>query len=203
MLGTSKILAVVACGLVLCAGATCSAGVLNGHASAYGGWTGTVSFDDLAGLKGDLDFAVFTASAFNANFGGLGYVPGDQLVYTYQLTNTGQDAISAEIVGVSNPANTIGSFDIGDVMPSAAVFSGGNALWQFNPGIPTNITSWGLAFSSPNIPMAGAGLTINGGSSVLETGVPTPSAVPIPEPTSLLLWSLCSGAILLLCRRLG
>jgi len=149
-----------------------------------------VSFDNGLGLEGDLDFAVFTAANFNANFAGMGYVPGDSVVYTYQLINSsdpGTDNLSAQIVGIINAANTIGTFDIGDVNASSSSFVGLNAQWLFNPEISLGETSWGLAFSSPNVPMSGAGLTVDGGASVFLLDIPTPSDIPIPEPTSLAL----------------
>jgi hypothetical protein len=187
MTGTRTAAAIVGCCLIFSYTSTSQAGILNGHAAAFGGWTGSVAFDTGTGLAGDIDYAVFTAAAFNANFSGLGYVPGDALVYTYQISNTGTDTISAEIVGIANAANTIGTFDIGDVNASSASFIGLNAQWVFSPGVPGGQTSWGLAFSSPNVPMIGAALTLNGGSSALVAGVPTPSNTPIPEPASLAL----------------
>ncbi|MDM8009080.1 MAG: hypothetical protein QUV05_23310 [Phycisphaerae bacterium] len=162
------------------------AGILNGHGSAHNGVTGSVPFNNGVGLSGTIDYAVFTANAFNANFGGLGYVPGDVLVYTYQVSVTGSLGVSAEIVGVSNPANTIGTFDIGDVNASSASFTP-NARWLFSPEIPTGMTSWGLAFSSLSLPIVGAALTIDGGTQALVAGVPTPGPVPLPEPGSVLL----------------
>ena len=214
-MGTSKIVAIIAGGLVLCAAAVSSAGILNGNPLAYndgngpaaGAWTGTLPFDNGNGLEGNLDFAVFTEAVFNANFSGLGYVPSSSptggLVYTYQLSNTTDptgDSISAEIVGVVNPANTIGSFNVGDVVPSLATFSGGNAVWQYNPSITAGQTSWGMAFSSPNAPMSGVALTVDGGGTAQTVGVPTPSAIRIPEPGSVVLWALLS-VVMLMCRR--
>jgi hypothetical protein len=92
--------------------------------------------------------------------------------------------VTAEIVGISNPANTIGTFDIGDVDASSASFTP-NARWLFAPGVPTGMSTWGLAFSSPNLPIVGAALTVDGGTQALAAGVPTPG--PIPEPGSFLL----------------
>jgi hypothetical protein len=173
--------------LIAAISATSHAGILNGHATAFGGVTGTVPFNNGVGLSGTIDYAVFTAADFNANFPGLGYVPGDALVYTYQVDVIGSLGVSAEIVGISNPANTIGTFDIGDQDASSASFTP-NARWLFAPEIPTGMTSWGLAYSSPNLPIVGASLTVDGGTQALVAGVPTPGPVPfIPEPTSLLL----------------
>lgn len=167
------------------------AGILNGHGAAFGGVTGSVPFNNGVGLSGTIDYAVFSAGAFNANFAGLGYVPGDALVYTYQVNVTGNLGVSAEIVGVGNPANTIGTFDIGDQNASSASFTP-NARWLFAPEIPTGMTSWGLAFSSPKLPIVGASLTIDGGTQALVAGVPTPGPITVPEPATL---ALCVGGL--------
>ncbi len=193
--GCSRLIAVAS--MLIGAASSAHAGILNGHAAAFGGVTGTVPFNNGVGLSGTIDYAVFTAPNFNANFGGLGYVPGDALVYTYQVNVSGSLAVTAEIVGVSNPANTIGTFDIGDVDASSASFTP-NARWLFAPGIPTGMTSWGLAFSSFNLPIVGAALTVDGGTQALVAGVPTPGPVPSPEPASLLLVAsgLAAGCVL-------
>ena len=172
------------------------AGILNGHGAAFGGVTGSVPFNNGVGLSGTIDYAVFSAGAFNANFAGLGYVPGDALVYTYQVNVTGSLGVSAEIVGISNPANTIGTFDIGDQNSSSASFTP-NARWLFSPEIPTGMSSWGLAFSSPKLPIVGASLTIDGGTQALVAGVPTPGPITIPEPATLVLGMGGLGAMLL------
>ena len=176
------------------------AGILSGNANAYAGVTGTVPFNNGVGLSGTIDYAVFTASDFNTNFSGLGYAPGDALVYTYQVFVTGSLGASAEIVGVSNPANTIGTFNIGDQNASSASFTP-NARWLFSPEIPAGMSSWGLAFSSSKLPIVGASLTIDGGTQALVAGVPTPGSVSIPEPASWLLLAVSSLAVSCLSRR--
>ncbi len=165
---------------------TSQAGILDTHPDAYAGWTGTSPFNNGFGLSGTLDYTVFTAADFNTNFGGLGYVPTDALVYTYQLFVTGTLNSSAELVGVINPANGIGSFNIGAVAPSSASFTP-NARWNFAGGIPTGSSSYGLAFSSPNIPIFGSSLTFDGGTPAAGGVVPTPGPIAIPEPASLCL----------------
>lgn len=167
------------------------AGILNGHGAAFGGVTGSVPFNNGLGLSGTIDYAVFTANNFNANFAGLGYVPGDALVYAYQVNVAGSLGVSAEIIGISNPANTIGTFDIGDQNALSASFTP-NARWLFSPEIPTGMSSWGLAFSSPQLPIVGASLTIDGGTQALVAGVPTPGPLQIPEPATL---ALCAGGL--------
>lgn len=174
--------------MALVCASSASAGILNGHASAYGGVTGTVAFNNGIGLSGNIDYAVFKAADFNASFGGLGYVPAGPLVYTYQVEVLGNLGVSTEIVNVSNPANAIGTFNIGNVNALSASFTP-NARWFFSPEIPTGQSSWGLAFSSPNLPIVGAALTVDGGSSALVAGVPTPGPGNfIPEPTSCVLF---------------
>jgi hypothetical protein len=182
--GSVQFVRCIGIAVVMLAAAGAQAGILNGHAAAFGGVTGTVPFNNGVGLSGTVDYAVYTANNFNANFGGLGYVPGDVLVYTYQVFVTGSLGVSAEIIGVSNPANTIGTFDIGDVNAISASFTP-DARWLFSPEIATGMSSWGLAFSSPNLPIVGGSLTIDGGTQALIAGVPTPG--PIPEPGSLML----------------
>jgi hypothetical protein len=201
MTRTTAIVAALSCCLTLLSDSpTFAAGILSGHPDAISGWTGTVAFDNGSGLNGELDFAVFSAADFNTNFAGLGYVPGDAVVYTYQLINSanpGSDAISAEIVGIASAANTIGTFDIGDVNASSASFIGSNAQWLFNPELGLGQTSWGLAFSSPHGPTSGSAVTIDGGAMVLLNGIPT----PVPEPAAVVLIAGCSGLMLLVRRR--
>lgn len=176
--------------LMLALATSAQAGMLNSHAAAYEGISGSVPFNNGVGLIGSIDYAVFTADDFNANFAGLGYVPGGPLVYTYQVFVTGTLGVSAEVVGISNPANTIGTFDIGDIDATVASFTP-NARWTFSPEIATGESSWGLAFSSPNLPIVGASLTIDGGTQALVAGVPTPGPIGIvPEPASAMLGTL-------------
>lgn len=196
---TQRILLVASLLSVFSLASYSQAGILNGHGAAYGGVTGSVPFNNGVGLSGTIDYAVFSAGAFNANFAGLGYVPGAALVYTYQVNVLGNLGVSAEIIGISNPANTIGTFDIGDQNASSASFTP-NARWLFSPEIPTGMTSWGLAFSSPQLPIVGASLTIDGGTQALVAGVPTPGPISIPEPATLALGA-CGAAAILLSKR--
>lgn len=203
MIGTA-IKSILPAALVFCLGVVCnstaSAGLLNGHAAAYGGVTGSVPFNNGLGLSGNVDYAVFEVADFIANFAGLGYVPTGPLVYTYQVEVTGPLGVSSETIGVSNPASSIGTFNIGDVNASSASLAP-NARWLFSPEVPTGMSSWGLAFSSPMLPIVGASLTIDGGTPALVAGVPTPGPVPyIPEPTSAILGFLGLVGVSLLRR---
>lgn len=176
------------------------AGVLSGNAAALPGWTGSVPYDNGNNLSGSVDFAVFTAAAFNANFGGMGYVPGDDYVYTYQTNNTGSDNFSQLTVGITNPANTIGTFSIGDIDTSSALFDGsGNAEYQFlSPAIGTGQTSYGLAFSAPTLPIELGGIISDGGGAI-QIALPSPGT--IPEPTSASILALAGGVALGSVRR--
>ena len=212
-----KFIAALAVSALLLA-ASANAGILENHPLAYnngsgpfgGAWTGSDVYDNgMASpehLVGDLDFSVFTVANFNTAFPGSGYVPGvgDGLIYAYQLENQGDFLVSAQIVGISNVANAIGSFlyAAGDVAPTGQSFDiSGNANWDFSgDNIGTNEDSYILVFSSPNIPElgTGVGVTVDGGTFGLTT-VPTPSATPLPEPGTLSL--LLVGAFGLLSRR--
>ncbi|RIL06548.1 MAG: hypothetical protein DCC71_06470 [Proteobacteria bacterium] len=183
---------VAAVAIAVGAAPTVHAGILDGHAAAFDGIAGSVPFNNGVGLSGSIDYAVFTAAAFNANFGGLGYVPGGPLVYSYQVFVTGNRGLSAEIIGVANAANTVGTFAIGDVDALSASFTP-NARWLFSPEIPTGFSSFGLAFSSPQLPIVGAALNIDGGTQALIAGVPTPGPLAVPEPGSLVL--IASGLL--------
>jgi hypothetical protein len=181
------------------------AGILSGHPDAYGGWTGTVAFNNGLGLHGTLDYAVFTAGQFNANFSGLGYVPSDAVVYAYQLFNDDAPALDISRLTVDDvlPASGIGSFNLntytpGGIAPTGASFVGGDARWTFNNEIPPSTSSFGLAYSSPNLPENTIGIVIDGGTPALVLEIPAPSDIPIPEPTSLVLLSL---GLLLIGRR--
>ena len=131
---------------------------MNGHVDAFGGFTGSVAFDDGLGLEGYIDFAVFTASDFNANYGGLGYVPGDALVYTYQIESEGDMDITALRVFLGGAAaNTIGFFGplvAGAIEPFTAAFDPSEAEWVFDPALDG--VSFGLAYSSPLLPGVGS-----------------------------------------------
>lgn len=151
--------------------ATCRAGILNGHAEAYNNISGSVVFDNTAGIEGVIDYAVFTAEAFNANFGGLGYVPSGGLVYAMQVANTGSVDLSRMTVNLAHAANTIGTFDIGDVDVSSAVIAP-DADWTFASPIAPGETSWGLAFSSWHLPSWGLSRCT---TTATHPGFPSPS----------------------------
>lgn len=174
------------------------AGVLNGAAGAL--TSGTAPYDNGNNLSGTVDYAVFTASAFNSAFGGMGYAPTDGYVYTYQVLNDGTDNFSQLTVGISNPASGIGSFSIGDVDVSTALFDGAdNAEYQFlSPRIMTGQSSYGLAFSAPTLPIESIGIISDGGGS-LQIDLPAPGT--IPEPSSACLVLLLGGAAASTLRR--
>ena len=177
-------------------------------------WQGSVAYDNTLGLNGTIDYVVMTAANFAANFptagtpasgttlSPSGYTAGDDLVYLYQVNNAGGFSVSAQIVGIDNPANTIGEFreTASDIESSLYGFDiGGNAIWNFSvPFIAGGQSSTILAFSSPNVPEFGASITVNGGTLAFSS-VPTPSATPIPEPASIAMLAL--GTMFVATRR--
>lgn len=181
------------------------AGVLNGIVGAYdddlgpgtgGAWSGSTTYDNglaaPSNLIGTIDFAVMTAPSFATAFPGATYAPTAAVVYLYQVNNdpNGAFSVSAEVVGVNASASGIGQFEnaVGEVASSLFGFDSGNkAIWNFaSPLIGPGESSDILAFSSPNIPMLGASITVDGGTFGVSS-VPTPSDTPLPEPTGLAL----------------
>ena len=89
MTASAKFLSVFSL-IVLFAVAPASAGVLSASGSAFEGWSGTTPFSNASGLAGDVDWVVLTSSNFSASFPGAAYSPpSDELVYVYQIVNTG------------------------------------------------------------------------------------------------------------------
>jgi hypothetical protein len=210
MIATSRILAVIVCCFVFLFGATAQAGILAVHPSAYndglgpsgGAWRGTAPFAN-GDLAGTVDWAVFTANAFNIIFAGGGYVaPAGELVYTHQIFTT--DA-TAPIVGSSgmsialpgNPAGNGGSFSAGGVtgVPVALAFADTSiADWTLTVETDAATPSEGLVYSSTNRPqLTGVPVVVDGGISaatILPLGIPGPNA--IPEPGTLILASVAT-----------
>lgn len=162
------------------------AGVLDSNPNAL--TSGTAAFDNGNNLSGTVDYAVFTASAFNTAFPAASYVPGDAYVYAYQVLNGGSDNFSSLVVGITNPANTIGTFNIGDIDASLAAFDGsGNAEFQFlSPEIQMGESSYGLVFSAPTLPEPTVGVITDGGG-FLQIDLVAPGVIPEPATVSLIL----------------
>lgn len=146
-------------------------------------------------LFGTIEYAVFTASDFSAEFPGSGYAPTDPVVYVYQIDNLGPDAVSFQLVGLSQPASGIGSADIdtgsaGFISPANSFFDlGGNANWSFiGNEIPQFGSSQGLVFSSKYLPeVTGTSITVNGGTTAVTFPIAVPGSVQIPEPSTIVI----------------
>lgn len=200
------IVAMVVGGASLSGPRVSAAGPLNLHPDAIGGceWllvdrcSTAVPYNDGLGHSGMLEFAVFLAADFEANFGGLGYVPGDAFVYTYQLFSTGSDPIDAFAVELKGDAKTLGAFNIGGRGPSDTQIASlddwlvaAAAHWIFKPGILAPEITFGLALSSSRPPTRGLAFAVFSEifpfTSFHVAAVPVPSAVPVPEPASIAL----------------
>ena len=195
------------------------AGTLAGDGSSLEGtWHGTSSFQGYltdgitpTGLTGTLDYAVYTAAQFNADFPGSGYTPTSTYVYTYQAFETGPAPLSSVSVNLifPYPAQDIGTFQGTDTSPLSDL---GTVAGQVpTPGtdflVPGDSANWpfggvlvfqggstgGLAFSSPNAPQWSTGSTIDDGSVGAVSRIPTPgpsTSATAPEPSSIALASL-------------
>jgi hypothetical protein len=156
-------------------------------------WHGSTTYSNTFGLSGFVDWAVWAPNTFP---GFAGYTPNaGEYVYAYQAAVEGSAALSSFFVTLHNPANNIGTFS-GDVGWGLVDGVGTNfeqilpfnqAEWYWVDGIPTDSRSIGLAFSSPNPPMLSDGTLIDHGSSAFAIPVPSPA---VPEPASLIVWSL-------------
>ena len=190
------------------------AGQLNGHANAIPGFTGTTTFLDVSGpdqLSGTVDFAVFAPGDFP--FGGYAPTTGE-LTYVYQIIMDAADTESLSNLSIvlDGDADNIGAFllEVGDIPPSASSFStflpiataGDFAAWDFEvPGLNANQLSYGLVFSSPQVPEYLFGTVVNGGLGALVAPLPTPSPVAVPEPGTATLLAIGALAVFGIRRR--
>ncbi|MGA2797284.1 MAG: hypothetical protein ABSE63_06895 [Thermoguttaceae bacterium] len=162
-------------------------------------WEGTKTFSQSATdgtLAGSLDWAVFTGVNFSSLF--TGYTPtGGELVYAYQLTNTGTVNISlAELTLLSSaPADNVGDFTgngVSGQLPKLMQITSGDVIWDF--GNPDNIvppnSSAGLAVSSIRKPRNDFYVILNGGASATVSGIGGPGTSAIPEPSVLTLLAI-------------
>jgi hypothetical protein len=192
---------------VVCVMATmASAGLLGtGHSYDDGTlWEGTQAFSKTSGantLSGSVDYAVFTASEFGNLFTGYVATP-DELVYTYQIHNSGTVNITlSKLLLLSGAtADNPGFFEgdgVSGMAPYASTISGQNVTWDFTTGhnIVSPGESVGLAFSSTRRPMArDINVIVDGPLSVNVQYVAGPGSVPIPEPSSLALLTVAAAA---------
>lgn len=214
MIATSRKLAVIVCCFVLLMGVTAQAGVLATHPDAYndgsgpagGAWRGTAPFAN-GSLAGTVDWAVFTASVFNTDFAGGGYVaPAGELVYTHQIFTTDTDppivgASGMSIALLGYPAGNGGGFSAGGVtgVPVALAYADPMiADWSLTDETDALTPSEGLAYSSTNAPqLTGVPVVVDGGTSaatVLPLGIPGPNT--IPEPGTLILAAVATVFLL-------
>ena len=214
--------------LLLAAGGTAAAGVLETDPNALSGWRGDVDLQGSApfGLPGsvnvDLDYAVYApnpeASHFDATFGaGADPSDGTEYVYAYQAFNrAGGSAVTALTVGLDGdepfnmgpPLGHIGFLaGTGDVSPSTSYLAPPDgstaptsARWAFLtvPYLPITLGSDVLFFTSPVAPEWDSATAL--GAWAATGQVPSPSdGSSIPGPATLGLMSL--GGLALLRRR--
>jgi hypothetical protein len=152
-------------------------------------WAGTSAFSS-GTLNGTVDWAVYGPGDAPAGFAAYALTPGE-LIYTYQIINTGPDVSSSLSVHVENSAHDIGTFTAAliDAFDAPFFFEissiPGDAVWYFG-GIAAGEDSTGLVFTSPNVPMWDTAIVLDGGQSD-QIAVPSTSPVNIPEPGTLTL----------------
>jgi hypothetical protein len=172
-------------------------------------WSGSTPFTSAEepGLNGYVDWVVYAADSFP--YAGTSYTPtAGELVYAYQIVNTGTVAISQYKVYLDNDKeDNHGTFSATGVTGSVPLASSGmvlaeSAWWDFG-GIAAGASSQGMVFSSPNKPQDYSSYTVNHGGFAYVEPVPAPSSDPIPEPSVLvsLLTVLGSWAMALTAKR--
>ncbi len=186
---------------------------LDGHSLAYEGtWTGSANYSANGGdFTGDVEWAVFGPGVLPPEFSGLSgwtYNSAD-FTYAYQVKNQGSDSLASFVVDLFNPGGNGGAVDLGDagsgndIEPDAISWLVnpyfGYITYDFDAGVGQNQDTTGLVFQSHNIPMYYQGLVVNGGSAK-NVRLPSSSAVPIPEPSTLLML-VCGLGIIFLARR--
>jgi hypothetical protein len=178
-----------------------------------GAWYGSTPYSSFS-LVGTVDWVVIAPGKFALAFPGSPYSPpANELVYAYQINNTGNsDASTLDTVVVSDrPHDTIGSFPLTGLggnpglppVSSSFVASPPTydfAHWLFGTGIVTGQSSSGLAYASPNTPEYQFGSLINSGLGADADPLPSPSTSPIPEPSSAALFT-AFGLLLMYCGR--
>ncbi len=182
------------------------------YGPASGAWWGVASYNYSNQLEGTVDYVVFAAGQFALAFPSSSYhPPANELVYAYQIMNTGPSDVSTFSVPIfqMRPADTIGYFsDIAGVVPTTSTLTisntaDGTATWFYSSSgsgtILTGQSSVGLAYASPNAPESDYGSVINSGLSSYILSLPSPSTTPAPEPSTIVLLAL--PAILLVLRR--
>jgi hypothetical protein len=177
-------------------------------------WYGSSTYSQLS-LTGSVDWVVFGPGQFANAFPGSSYnPPANELVYAFQIDNTDTSDTSTLTAAFDSdsPADTIGSFPLGDLNGNLGVSPGtspgdvaltpGSAYWFFPGGITMGESSIGLAYASPNTPEQEYGSLINSGLGAYAVPLPGPSTsafVVVPEPSTVIL--LAAAATLLGLRR--
>lgn len=209
---------VILCALIISA-APALAGPLAVDTNSYLGiWhssTAYQGYDDPpfntipSGLTGYVDWAVYGPGQFPGGFAGLaGWTPDpSHFVYTYQGYETGAAALSSLFVTLENPAFNIGEFTgdagFGDVGAGAVgadfaqIVAMDSAQWYWFSGILTGQNSYGLAFTSPYLPMLSDGTVIDDGTNAFVVPLPSPSPDLVPEPSSFVLAGFGLAAVAL------
>ena len=176
------------------------AGTLASDGSSYlGTWNGSTPYVGViapADLYGHVDYAVYGPGTFPGAFSG--YAPNPaHFVYAYQIFEEGPAPLSLYSHLLVNVAANPGTFTGGGVSGDSPINAPGvliafdSVTWEF-AGIPAGGTSVGLAFSSPNAPIMGAGVALDDGEVAPVIPVPTPGSF-IPEPAT---WVLMIGGFL-------
>ncbi len=172
-------------------------------------WAGSASYSDLGALVGTVEYVVFPPNGFPTIPGSTYAPPAGELVYAYQVENTGSS--DASTLGVSFGSNSeydsFGSFPLTGLNGAGILPDPVNSGFVLNrpfvtahyyfppPSILQGNSSAGLAFASVDTPENWYGSLVDSGLGSGTSPLPGPSTTAVPEPSIVIL--LAASAILL------
>lgn len=173
---------------------------------ALPGFHNHITFTAGSALSGSLDYAVYGPGSYD---GSLSF-PADKYVYCYQVFDSPGSTVNIDYFSVGlYPGITVGNLTY-DAAHPFAVSGGINPSFEFlsqtafyffsiSPSpITPNSHSSVLLFTSDKAPMMGSGVVSGGYTGGAVISLPT----PIPEPATLLLFTLAAPAIVNKVRRI-
>ena len=173
---------------------------------ALPGFHNHITFTAGSALSGSLDYAVYGPGSYD---GSLSF-PADKYVYCYQVFDSPGSTVNIDYFSVGlYPGITVGSLTY-DAAHPFAVSGGINPFTEFplsqtvlymfaiSPITPNSHSSV-LLFTSDKAPMMGSGVVSGGYTGGAVISLPT----PIPEPATLLFFTLAAPVIVNKWRRMN
>jgi len=183
-----------------------SAATISTDAVALPGFHSSTTFTAGLGLSGSLDYAVYGPGTYDGSL----TFPADKYVYCYQLFDSLGSTVNIDYFSVGlYPGVTVGNLEY-DAADTHAVAGGINPFTEFplsqtvlclfsaSPITPNSHSSV-LLFTSDKAPTMASGVASGGYTGGAVISLPT----PIPEPATMLLFTLAAPAIVNKVRRMN